>query len=64
MTTFRMCRFLMLNFLVPNTWFTYQMVDPVKYEDEKQPLTMEGYGQALSFFLLCWVASYSSVRDI
>lgn len=54
----------MLNFLVPNYWFTYQMVDPVKYEDDKQPLTMEGYAQGLSLFLLCWVASYSCVRDI
>jgi hypothetical protein len=58
-----LCRFLGLNFMVPNSWFTYQGVDPAKYEDEKQPLTMEGFGQALSFFLLMWVASYSCIRE-
>ena len=58
------CRFLTLNFMVPNTWFSYQMVDPVQYEDEKHPLTMEGYGQALSLFMLCWVTSYASLRPL
>lgn len=59
----RVCRFLGLNFMVPSSWFTYQRVDPAKYEDEKQPLNMEGFGQALSFFLLMWVASYSCIRE-
>jgi len=47
-----LCRFLGLNFMVPNSWFTYQNVRTEEYEDEKSPLSMEGFGQAISLFLV------------
>jgi hypothetical protein len=46
------CRFLGLNFMVPNSWFSYQNVRTEEYEDEKSPLSMEGFGQAISLFLV------------
>lgn len=51
--------FLGLNYVLPNSWFSYQNVRPEEYEDEKSPLSMEGFGQAISLFLLCWVTAYS-----
>lgn len=49
------CRFLGLNFMVPNSWFGYQNVRTEEYEDEKSPLSMEGFGQAISLFLVSFV---------
>jgi len=51
--------FVAANFIVPSSWFSYQGVDPVAYDDDKQPITMEGFGQAMSLFVLTWVTSFS-----
>lgn len=54
------CRFLGLNFMVPNSWFSYQNVRTEEYEDEKSPLSMEGFGQAISLFLVSLFVSLVS----
>lgn len=51
--------FMAANFLIPNSWFGYQGVDPASYDDEKQPLSMEGFGQGMSLFVLSWTVSFS-----
>ena len=52
------------NFIVPSSWFGYQGVDPVSFEDEKQPLSMEGFGQGMSLFVLSWTVSYSLAHGL
>ena len=52
--------YLVANFVVPSSWFGYQgITDPAEYDDEKQPINMEGFGQGLSLFVLTWTVSYS-----
>jgi hypothetical protein len=51
--------FVAANFVLPSSWFSYQGVDPVAYDDEKQPISMEGFGQAMSLFVLVWTVSFS-----
>lgn len=56
--------FMTANFIVPSSWFGYQGVDPVSFEDEKQPLSMEGFGQGMSLFVLSWTVSYSLAHGL
>jgi len=47
------CRFLSLNYIVPSSWVhTYLNIPVEEVEDEKNPLSMEGFGQAISLFLV------------
>ena len=36
----------------PNSWLGYQQVTISDYDDEKNPLSMEGFGQAISLFVV------------
>lgn len=52
--------FLAANFVVPSSWFGYQgIADVAEYDDEKQPINMEGFGQGMSLFVLSWTVSFS-----
>ena len=52
--------YLAASFVVPSSWFGYQdITDPAEYDDEKQPINMEGFGQGVSLFVLSWTVSYS-----
>ena len=35
-----------------------------EYDDEKQPINMEGFGQGVSLFVLVWTVSYTLKHSI
>lgn len=57
--------YLAASFVVPSSWFGYQGIsDPAEYDDEKQPINMEGFGQGVSLFVLVWTVSYTLKHSI
>ena len=57
--------YLAASFVVPSSWSGYQGIsDPAEYDDEKQPINMEGFGQGVSLFVLVWTVSYTLKHSI
>lgn len=55
--------FLGLTYLIGNAWLKWQGIDESEYEDPEKisqsPLSFEGFGPSVSFFMLLWVTTFT-----